>query len=88
MEARGDEFVRWDHGTGSPPPFVSVIVPARNCERTIRDCLVSIQRTDYPVERREAIVVDDGSTDLTAEMIRGLPVRYLRGTVGSSRSAQ
>jgi glycosyltransferase involved in cell wall biosynthesis len=60
------------------PPFVSVIVPVLNGERTIRDCLVSLLRMHYPAGRREILVVDNGSTDRTAEIVRGLPVRYLR----------
>ena len=64
---------------GAPsPPFVSVIVPVLNGEETIRDCLVSVLRADYPPERREILVVDNGSTDRTAEIIKSLPVNYLR----------
>jgi GT2 family glycosyltransferase len=59
-------------------PFVSVVVPVLNGERTLGDCLVSLLRTDYPEERREILVVDNGSTDRTAEIIKSLPVRYLR----------
>lgn len=57
-------------------PFVSVVIPVLNGERTVRDCLVSLLRTDYPPERREIIVVDS-STDGTAEIVRRFPVRYL-----------
>ena len=59
-------------------PFVSVIVPAFNEERTIRECLVSLLKMDYPHERREILVVDNGSTDRTAEIIKSLPVTYIR----------
>ncbi len=59
------------------PPFVSVIVPVLNGERTIRKCLVSLLRMDYPQERREILVVDNGSTDRTAEIVKSFPVRYL-----------
>ncbi len=59
-------------------PFISVIIPALNEERTIRKCLVSLLRMDYPQERREILVVDNGSTDRTAEIIKSFPVRYLR----------
>jgi GT2 family glycosyltransferase len=59
-------------------PIVSVVVPVLNGERTIKECLVSLLRTDYPRERREILVVDNGSTDRTAEIIKSFPVRYLR----------
>ena len=59
-------------------PFVSVIIPVLNGERTIRECLASLIKMDYPVERREILVVDNGSTDSTAEIVKSFPVRYLR----------
>ena len=58
-------------------PFVSVIIPVLNGERTIRECLVSLLRVDYLPERGEILVVDNGSTDRTAEIINSFPVRYL-----------
>ncbi len=59
-------------------PFVSVIIPVLNGERTIRDCLVSLLRMDYPVELREILVVDNGSTDQTPRIVKEYPVLYLR----------
>ena len=58
-------------------PFVSVIVTALNDETLIKDCLVSLLGMDYPRERQEILVVDNGSTDRTAEIIKSFPVRYL-----------
>ena len=62
----------------SDPPFVSVIVPVRDGESTIADCLDSILATDYPADRREIVVVDNGSSDGTTALIQARPVRYLR----------
>lgn len=45
---------------------VSVIVPALNAEKTLRDALRSISGQTRPAD--EVIVVDDGSTDATAEI--------------------
>ena len=56
-------------------PFVSVIVPVRDGEREIADCIASLLRCGYPEERREIIVVDNGSTDRTAEIVRRYAVR-------------
>lgn len=44
-------------------PNVSVIVPARNEQRNIRRCVISLLEQDY--DSFEVIVVDDGSTDET-----------------------
>ncbi|MDV2495302.1 MAG: glycosyltransferase [bacterium] len=59
-------------------PFVSIIIPVLNGERTIGDCLVSLLKMDYPSELREILVVDNGSTDRTAEIVKSFPVRYLQ----------
>lgn len=54
--------------TAAPPPEVevSIIVPARNEEVSLGDCLASLVRQDGV--RCEIIVVDDGSTDRTREI--------------------
>jgi glycosyltransferase involved in cell wall biosynthesis len=59
-------------------PAVSVVVPVLDGERTIRQCLTSLVRTDFPAEGREIIVVDNGSTDRTADIVQSFPVRYVR----------
>jgi chlorobactene glucosyltransferase len=48
----------------------SVLVPARDEERNIGDCIGSLVRQDYP--DCEVIVLDDHSTDRTAEIVRGI----------------
>ena len=50
--------------------FVSVIVPARNEEENISDCLYDILRQNYPITGFEVIVSDDHSTDGTVEKVR------------------
>jgi glycosyltransferase involved in cell wall biosynthesis len=52
------------------PFFVSVIMPAYNAASFIPDAAESIRRQAYP--RLELIIVDDGSTDRTAEVAKSL----------------
>jgi chlorobactene glucosyltransferase len=49
-------------------PLVSVIVPARNESVNISVCVASLLNSVYP--RFEIIVVDDGSVDGTADIVR------------------
>lgn len=51
-------------------PFVSVIVPVWNGARDIARCIDAIARQDYPADRFELLVVDNGSTDDTREVVR------------------
>lgn len=49
-------------------PLVSVIVPTYNEERVIAQTVGSLLASEYP--RLEIIIVDDGSTDLTCNIVR------------------
>jgi chlorobactene glucosyltransferase len=51
-----------------PLPLVSVIIPARNEEKNIRACLLSLLGQNYG--NFEIIVLDDNSTDATAAIVR------------------
>lgn len=58
------------------PPLVSVIVPAYQAEAYLDEALESVFAQDYA--EYEVILVDDGSTDRTAEIAAAHPVRVLR----------
>ena len=51
------------------PKTLSVVIPCYNEVRTIREVLERVRRA--PIERLEIIVVDDGSTDGTRELLAG-----------------
>jgi chlorobactene glucosyltransferase len=61
---------------GAPPPFVSVIVPARNEAHNIGACVGSLVASDYP--DFEVIVVDDRSEDDTGAVARAVPAGRAR----------
>jgi succinoglycan biosynthesis protein ExoA len=56
-------------------PRVTVIVPCRNEERFIGDCLTSIVDNGYPADRLQVIVVDGASTDGTPQTVAALAAR-------------
>lgn len=57
-------------------PSISVLIPARNEERGIAACVESVLANRDVV--REVLVLDDGSTDRTAEVVREIAVRDSR----------
>ena len=59
-----------------PLPSASVVIPAYNCEKTIVHTLNALQTQTIPP--KEVIVVDDGSSDQTAALIKTFPeVKYV-----------
>ena len=47
--------------------YISIIIPAKNAQKTIEKCLNSILNLDY--KNYEVIVIDDGSEDKTGEIL-------------------
>jgi Glycosyl transferase family 2 len=64
------------------PDAVSVLIPARNEERVIAACLASL--LDSRGVRIEIVVLDDGSTDRTAEIVLEFAARESRVRLESS----
>ena len=68
-------------------PLVSIIVPVFNGEKTIRECLKEVLNSDY--KSFEIIVVDDGSTDKTLEVVKNFGrVKLLTQTNSGSATAK
>lgn len=65
---------KWSASNKPEQPLVTVIVPARNEERAIRDCLRSLASQDY--SNLEIIAVNDRSTDSTGEIMDGVASEY------------
>ena len=57
-------------------PKITFGIPAHNEEATILKTVKSILEADYPSDKKEIIVVDDGSTDKTADVVRQFAVDH------------
>lgn len=64
-----------------PGPRISVVVPARNEEDKIYDCLKDLSRQELKSEFFEVLVVDDHSEDQTAEVARKFIANHSGGPV-------
>lgn len=57
-------------------PMVSVMVPAHNESIVIRKTVLALLNFDYPEERYEIIVINDNSTDDSAQVLSKLQANY------------
>ncbi|MCX7926875.1 MAG: glycosyltransferase [Candidatus Omnitrophica bacterium] len=57
-------------------PFVSIIIPVKNFERTIEKSFEYLLNVDYPHDKWEWIIVDGGSTDKTIPIIKEWQKKY------------
>lgn len=55
--------------THHEPAPISIMIPARNEEVVIDKTISTILSLDYPAERLEVVIINDGSSDRTAEII-------------------
>jgi len=76
--AVGIRHLRWSGKKGKKAaslsrerlPTVSIVVPVRDEERVVGRLLKALLSLDYPPEKREIVIVEDGSMDKTAEICR------------------
>lgn len=54
------------------PPFVSILVPAHNEGIVIVKTVLSLLSFDYPQDRYEVIVINDNSSDNSADLLKNL----------------
>lgn len=73
----------FDNHNNQPNTKFSIIVPARNEEDTIRVCLEAILDQHYPKKLFEVVVVDDHSTDGTAEKVSDCIKKNFAGNINT-----
>ncbi|KAF4454830.1 Hyaluronan synthase [Fusarium austroafricanum] len=75
-------------------PLISVVIPVYNESEFVQNSIKSIELSDYPKEKIELVVVDDGSTDDTWEYVNkaicsisacGISHRLLRHSVNMGK---
>jgi putative glycosyltransferase (exosortase G-associated) len=44
-------------------PYISIIIPVYNGEKTLAPCIESIARQSYPLEKIDVVIINNGSTD-------------------------
>jgi cellulose synthase/poly-beta-1,6-N-acetylglucosamine synthase-like glycosyltransferase len=77
--------------TRTHTPFISLIVPARDEEIVIPRLLDSLLSLDYPKEKMEILIVEDGSSDHTGEIALRYAsqwpdlIRYLHKPISSGK---
>ena len=57
-------------------PLVSIVIPCRNEEKFISQCLDSLINQDYPKDKLEILVIDGASTDRTKDVISSYLQKY------------
>src|SRR5688500_16485284 len=74
-----------DAADSSSRHLVSIIIPVYNGAAYVTAAIESALDQTYP--NIEVIVVDDGSTDNTADIVTQFPVRYIKKQNGGVASA-
>ena len=63
-------------GNSPSPPFVSIIVPVKNGEKVLPRLMDHLLNLDYPADRIEIILVEDGSRDNSYNLCLEYAKRY------------
>lgn len=73
-----------------PLPFVTIVIPAYNEERQIRGAIEALLAQDFPPDRRQILIISDGSTDGTDGIVQEFAsrgVELLRIAVRGGKTA-
>jgi biofilm PGA synthesis N-glycosyltransferase PgaC len=61
-----------EENTLSNYPLISIVIPIKNGAKTLEACIRSIAAQDYPTEKLEILVIDNGSTDESFDVFNSL----------------
>ncbi len=67
-------------------PTVAILVPVFNEEKFVSQKIENVLSVDYPADKLTYLVVDNGSTDRTAEIVLEYPVVLLRCERGKNKA--
>jgi hyaluronan synthase len=90
-----DPYLSAKNVDASNGPLISIVVPAKNEEKNIRNCVQSCLNQTY--KNKEIIVVNDGSTDKTGEVLdemrkenrtSNFRILHLSKSVGKKRAVE
>jgi cellulose synthase/poly-beta-1,6-N-acetylglucosamine synthase-like glycosyltransferase len=70
------EIKRTQHPNKKKLPTFSIIVPAKDEEKVIGRLLKALLKLDYPSQKVEIVVVEDGSVDKTPEICKKYATQY------------
>src|SRR5438128_533236 len=70
--------------TQTPTRSVSIVVPTLDNPVLLAECLASLHKLDYPADRLQIVVADNGSTGRTAQMLRTRYPRVLHTNLGTN----
>jgi cellulose synthase/poly-beta-1,6-N-acetylglucosamine synthase-like glycosyltransferase len=69
-------------------PLISISLPVYNEQEQIPHVIESLLDIDYPAERRQIVVISDGSTDRTNEIVRSFATRGVQLLALSKREGK
>ncbi|WP_427157613.1 glycosyltransferase [Aliinostoc sp. HNIBRCY26] len=58
------------------PPKISILVPAKNESAVLSALVYNLYQLDYPSDRLDIWIINDGSTDATPEILRQLQTQF------------
>ena len=69
-------------------PALTLVIPAYNEERHLEDKIANVRELDYPRDRLHVVIVSDGSTDRTNDILAGVHDSNIETVVRPARSGK